>query len=431
MSRPWLKWAILAGVIGVILCMMAVVGLGLVLSLGLKAPAQASPEEHALQVAVAYAADQDLEKAQAQLAELDVPNTNQWIAGLIDRCLAEGRDPAEVRALMELAQGLGVSSPAVLAYMATLTPAPTDTPLPTQTPLPTATPAPTETPIPPTETPTEAPTVAPPTATPSPTETPPPATPTQPAAPTDTPRPRPTPTPSATPTPSVLFEDHFEQGADKWTPYLNLGRLAPGQWYWDAQGGYEGSGGYRLHHSAHGTSNKSAEDALTMVLAKGSEGWGDYRARVKFNIHGGRKVGLWFRGAYKEANNKGQWVVGYYCMVVLRDGNDRVQLHQLRTFEDPGSPPPEYDKYYYHFTNPFEIAKGDLGMDVSRDKWYELIVEVRGANIKCYVGDKLAVDHTDGGGSVFLNGTIGLKVYGSSGSQADVAFDDVIVEPLK
>jgi hypothetical protein len=265
MRQPWLKWAILAAVIGACLCSMTAVGLGLLISQGPKVPGQASPEEHALQVAIVYGQDHDLEEAQQQLAELDVPNTNQWLAGLIDRYLNEGRDPAETRALIELARGMGVNSPAVLAYVATLTPLPTDTTVPTttvaptDTPIPTDTPVPMDTPVPPT---TE-PTAALPTDTPLPSNTPPPA-----ATATDTPRPQPTntPKPTNTPTPSVTFEDHFEQGADRWTPYLNLGRLAPGQWYWDAQGGYEGSGGYLLHHSAHGATSKNAEDALTMVL---------------------------------------------------------------------------------------------------------------------------------------------------------------------
>jgi hypothetical protein len=119
-------------------------------------------------------------------------------------------------------------------------------------------------------------------------------------------------------------------------------------------------------------------------------------------------------------------------MIVVRDqdGKDRVQLHQLRTFEEPGNPPPKVDKYLYHFTNPMEIADSGLDQDLRHNEWHEIAVEVRGSNIKCYVNDELAIDHTDGGGSVFLDGTIGLKVFGSSESNAFMAFDDVVVEPL-
>jgi hypothetical protein len=331
---------------------------------------------------------------------------------------------------MELAHELGVNSPQVVAYVASLTPAPTETPLPTATELPTDTPVPpteTPSPVPPTDTPA-------PSATPSavPTETAVPPTPTATAI-LATPTRVPTRPPTATPTPSVLFEDHFEKGVDKWTPYLHLGRLAPGQWYWDGRAGYQDSGGYAFHHSAHGTSKKDAEDAITMVLVPGSDAWTDYRAHVKFKVDSGKKVGLWFRGAFKESDNKGQWFTGYYCQALLRDDSDkdRVQLSQLRTYEEPGNPVPEKDEYYYHFTNPEELAKVPLAQDLKFGQWYEMVVEVRGPNIKCYVGDELAVDHTDGGGSVFLKGTIGIVLYGSDESEGVMSFDDVVVEPIR
>ncbi len=434
MRQPWFKWAILAGGLGVALCLVVTVGLGLLLSQGSKGPAQ-SKEEYTVQVAVVYVQDRDLEKARVALGELNVPNTRQWLGGLIDRYLSEGRSPAEIRALVELAYGLGVNSPQIVAYVASLTPAPTDTLVPTLTPYPTDTPPPpSATPIPPTETSTAVPVAPLPSATPQlqPTETaaPPTVTPSPSVVPTNTPIP-PTPRPSATPTPSVLFEDHFEDGAGKWTPYLHLGRLDPGQWYWDAHAGYQDSGGYAFHHSAHGTSKKNAEDAITMVLVPGAEEWTDYRARLKFRAHSGKKVGLWFRGNFEESSNKGQWFEGYYCQALIReDDKDKVQFFTMRTYDEPGSPSPEKDEYYYHFTNPHELAKVSLNQDLHHDQWYEMVVEVKGAHIKCFVGDELAVDYTDTMGSIFLKGTIGIVLYGSEESEGVMSFDDVIVEPL-
>jgi hypothetical protein len=165
-------------------------------------------DEYILLVAAAYANDGDLQKAQARLARLEVPNINQSLSALIDRYILEGRDEAEIRALVALANAQGVVSPNMVAYLATNTPIPTDTPLPTPTPLPTDTPTvtpvpPTSTPIPPTETPTPQPTDTPvPTAIPAtntavpPTNTPvPQATNTPKPPPTNTPRPQPTNTP--------------------------------------------------------------------------------------------------------------------------------------------------------------------------------------------------------------------------------------------
>ena len=140
-------------------------------------------EEYVLMVAEAYVCDGDLEKAQERLALLEVPNINGWLSAQIDSYIAEGRDESDIQALAELADALGVTSPNMLAYLATDTPVPTDTPLPTPTPLPTNTPVPTPTPLP-TDTPLPLPTE---TSTSLPTDTP--------APPTDTPKPAPTNTP--------------------------------------------------------------------------------------------------------------------------------------------------------------------------------------------------------------------------------------------
>ncbi|MGD9145629.1 MAG: hypothetical protein PVI80_08710 [Anaerolineae bacterium] len=149
-------------------------------------------DEYIVLVAAAYTTDGDLEKAQARLARLEVPNINQSLSALIDRYILEGQDESEIRALVALANAQGVLSPNMVAYVATNTPIPTDTPLPTPTPLPTDTPTvtpvpPTSTPVPPTETPTP-----PPTDTPVPTAVPPTNTP---APPTNTPVPQATNTP--------------------------------------------------------------------------------------------------------------------------------------------------------------------------------------------------------------------------------------------
>jgi hypothetical protein len=166
-------------------------------------------DEYIQLVAAAYYADRDLESAQARLAGLELPNTQQSVSALFDRYIAEGRDEGETRALAALADALGVASPRIVAYLPTNTPLPTDTPLPTSTPLPTDTPLPeptaTDTPLPEptaTDTPLPEPTATdtplpqpsdtplPPTNTPKPTKTPSPRPPTNTPAPTQPPTPR-------------------------------------------------------------------------------------------------------------------------------------------------------------------------------------------------------------------------------------------------
>jgi hypothetical protein len=164
-------------------------------------------EEYILLVAHVYQSDGDLEKAQTRLDQLGLPNVNQSLSALIDGSISEGRDEADIRALVALADGFGLFSPQMVAYLATNTPLPTDTPLPSPTPLPTETP--TMTPIPPTDTavPTEIPAtdtpLPQPTATPlSPTATPVPPTATPQPQPTNTPRPTSPPAPTNTPQPT-------------------------------------------------------------------------------------------------------------------------------------------------------------------------------------------------------------------------------------
>ena len=163
-------------------------------------------EQYIVLVGAAYARDHDLEKAKARLAQLEAANINQWVANLADTYITEGRAEADIQALVELAHGLGVDTPRMVAYLATPTPLPTDTPLPTPTPtatpLPSDTPVPTATPLPSTDTPlppSDTPPPPAPTDTPRPTAAPP--TPTPRPQPTNTPQPRPTATPTNTPSP--------------------------------------------------------------------------------------------------------------------------------------------------------------------------------------------------------------------------------------
>ncbi len=219
-----------------ILGLVAGLVLGLLLGLFLKPectiaelPAE-DKEAYIVLVGVAYTEDGDLEKAQLRLARLEAPNPGLWVVDLADRYIAEGHDEADIQALATLAQGLGVDTPQMLAYLPSPTSPPTNTPLPTLTA--TATKPPTFTPIPPTATP------IPPTDTPEPTPTQPatstpvPPTPIPPTAttvpPTNTPSPPPQPTNTSPPPPPTKTP---QPPAAKWSYDARL--VGPGQ---DAQG---------------------------------------------------------------------------------------------------------------------------------------------------------------------------------------------------
>jgi hypothetical protein len=151
-------------------------------------------EEYVLMVAAEFSTDDDVDRARERLAELDVPNPEQFVAYLADKYVEENRgpdDPDTVN-LVHLAQALGTGTVSMVAYISTPTPPPTPTftPLPTVTPTATPTPQPTDTPTPlPTDTPAVTPTDTPVPVTDTPTPGPP--------TPTFTPAP-PTPTPTPT-----------------------------------------------------------------------------------------------------------------------------------------------------------------------------------------------------------------------------------------
>jgi hypothetical protein len=206
-------------------------------------------EQYIVLVASGYALDNDLEKAESRLAQLEAPNVNQWVADLAERYIAEELDDHDARALVVLAHALGVDSRVMSAYLVTPTPVPTDTPVPSPTPTPTMTASPTVTPPPPTDTPTP----VPPTDTPLPSSTPVPEPTATPIPPTSTPKPKPTntrppPTPTNTPEPPAPLWTYSAwlvgpgqdgQGCDYGNLQLRVtvfdagGAQVPGVWVYD------------------------------------------------------------------------------------------------------------------------------------------------------------------------------------------------------
>ncbi len=158
------------------------------------------------QIAADYATTQDLEAARQQLTELKLPNAEQYVSFMVDRYLTDdsrGPNDVDTQNLFLLADGLGTSTEAMIAAIATptLTRTPTPLPTPTATATQTETPSPTPTPAPPTNTPV-------PAETPIPTETPAPPTNT-PGPPTDTPEPTATPEPTKPPVDFVIAEAYM------------------------------------------------------------------------------------------------------------------------------------------------------------------------------------------------------------------------------
>ncbi len=139
---------------------------------------QDQADEIVIMAAADFAKNQDVERAQQFLAELKVPNTAQYVALVAERMIRTNRGPVddEIKNVILLADALGVSSTAMVAYVSSPTPLPTDTPTPTATA-------------------TNTPVVEPPTATPVVEESLPTETPTPEATATSTPEPTAPPAP--------------------------------------------------------------------------------------------------------------------------------------------------------------------------------------------------------------------------------------------
>jgi hypothetical protein len=146
-------------------------------------------EARVLNIAADYAGTKDLEAARQGLADLGLPNAEQYTSFMVDRYIEEkGKEDTDTQNLFLLADALGATTESMIAALASPTPTHTPTLPPTPTPLPTDTP--TATPVPPTDTP--APTDTPVAEAPTDTPVPPPT----PGPPTDTPEPAPTPEPA-------------------------------------------------------------------------------------------------------------------------------------------------------------------------------------------------------------------------------------------
>jgi hypothetical protein len=165
----------------------------------------AKVETEILNIAADYTGSKDLDAARQRLTALGLPNAEQYLSFMVDRYIQEERGPddADTQNLFALADALGVTTPSMVAALATATPIPTPTLPPTSTPIPSDTPTPTPSPIPPTATP-----VALPTETAVPTATPAPPTFT-PGPPTNTPEPTATPEPTKPPIDYALAEAYL------------------------------------------------------------------------------------------------------------------------------------------------------------------------------------------------------------------------------
>jgi hypothetical protein len=122
-------------------------------------------------------------------------------------------------------------------------------------------------------------------------------------------------------------------------------------------------------------------------------------------------MGVWVRGKYQDSPLEGRHVEGYYITLTMRE-TENIRLARLRT-------PPE--RWAYDFRDPERLTEGTYPLQ--KGQWYRVTVEVRGSNIKVFVGNTRVINHND---STFSEGTVGFVCY----KMEYATWDDVVVTPL-
>ena len=208
------------------------------------------------------------------------------------------------------------------------------------------------------------------------------------------------------------YEENFDVSppAD-WQPFLNYPGLSVDRW-WVAGGVY--------NYDSLAVLPENTSFDLSIYNAPGAQGWTDYRIETRIkdvkdhNTDRGL-TGVWFRGTYQDAGDMGGGVIaGYYFYIKPSDD----YLYLIRT--DPSvrtlHSQPIVANYYY-------------APRIGRKHWYDVIIEVRGSNIKVWFGDEddgiiQVFDWTDPD-NAYPNGTVGFAEYYTASR-----YDYMRVEPL-
>jgi hypothetical protein len=165
-----------------------------------------------------------------------------------------------------------------------------------------------------------------------------------------------------------------------------------------------------------------------MYLGEGAEEWTDYRVEAQINLRGGGSpLGIWVRGQYEESDTRGQWMTGYYIVMGGRgDGATHfVRLMQLQTLTDCWGNACNNPQNLYHFSNPHQLAEAKVPGPFTRNKWWNLAVEVEGNNIRVELEGEEVINYVDEK-EPFMTGTVGFKTYKAE----PASFDNVLVTPL-
>jgi hypothetical protein len=210
---------------------------------------------------------------------------------------------------------------------------------------------------------------------------------------------------------TLPFHDGFELGVSPdWVPFENYPGLEKEDWRWY---GVVPDWGYYAYEPERWDGY-----ALSMYMGPGSALWTDYQVVTLMKDRKEKVAGLWIRGSYENTGDmQGGKVSGYY--VQIKPGKNDVFLQRLS---------PATGIYY----QPTTVASAEYTKGIGIRRWYNLKVQVQGANIKVWLKEQnepesayvLLINWTDPD-ETYMQGTVGFIAF-----RTVALYNDITVTPL-
>ncbi len=154
---------------------------------------------------------------------------------------------------------------------------------------------------------------------------------------------------------------------------------------------YDGYGGVGVEDGSASlrpaTSERPLESHAALALA-GSPNWRNYTFETRMNL----------QQQLRQNSSPNEWEAGWLLFRYLGEARSYYLIHKTNGIELGKLVPPEGEGQIFLVTKPRPRAVPG--------RWYDYRIEVRGANIKVYIDDKLQIDYTDP--DPILRGGVGL-----------------------
>jgi hypothetical protein len=135
------------------------------------------------------------------------------------------------------------------------------------------------------------------------------------------------------------------------------------------------------------TSERPIESHAALALTGGSN-WRDYTFAARMSL----------RQQVRQNSPPNEWEAGWLLFRYINEARSYYLIHKTNGIELGKLVPPRGEGQVFLVTKPRPHAVPG--------RWYDYRIEVRGANIKVYIDDKLHIDYTDP--NPILRGGVGL-----------------------